>query len=234
MDGYLPFYPGMAGTPALPADLLRDLSASFALRTGGHPDELPERGTCGLPHLARTPATGAGFKIFRLASRPAAGSTGFCMHHLNFTIHAGNSIFQPYLDPHQEVCAGLWTGMALASPKEIKDIPETGEIGRESTAAEPTAPGIGSPGSVRIGIVAHVVILPFFLLVREDAVCLVDLFELLLGPGLLADIRMEFAGKVAVGFLDLRIVGIPGYAERFVVVLSGHDPVTRLLLCSLH
>jgi hypothetical protein len=50
----------------------------------------------------------------------------------------------------------------------------------------------------------------------------------------MGQIRMEFAGEIAVGFLDLILVGIPGYTERFVIVLSAHDPVTRLLLCNLH
>jgi hypothetical protein len=49
--------------------------------------------------------------------------------------------------------------------------------------------------------VAHVVGLAAFLVVREDAVGLVDLLELLLCAGLLADIRVIFAGEVAVRFL---------------------------------
>ena len=51
------------------------------------------------------------------------------MHHLNIAVHTGNRIFEPDLDPHQEVCAGLGTGPPLATPEEIKDIPKTGEIG---------------------------------------------------------------------------------------------------------
>ena len=52
MDGNFPFHPGMTGTPAFLTDFFRDLSPPFALRAGCHPDELPERGTCSLPHLA--------------------------------------------------------------------------------------------------------------------------------------------------------------------------------------
>ena len=224
----------MAGTPAILTDFFRDLSPPFTLGAGGHPDKLAERGICCLPHLARTATAGAGVEFFRLAARSAAGRAGFGMHNFDFPVHTGNRIFKPDLDPHQEICTGLGAGPALASAKEIKDIAKTGEIGGEPAAAESAAPGIGAFGSIRVGLVTHVVILAFFLLVRQDAVGFVDLLELLLGPGFLADIRMEFAGEVAVGFFYLGIIGIPGYAERFVVVLSAHDPFTRLLLCSRH
>ena len=121
------------------------------------------------------------------------------MHDLNIAVHAGNCIFKPNLDPHQEVCTRLRAGPPLAPAKEIKDIPEPGEVGGESSAAESSASGIRAFRSIRIGLVTHVVILPFLLLVREDTVGFVDLLELLLGPVVLADIRMEFAGEVAVG-----------------------------------
>ena len=114
MDGYFPFHPGMTGTPACLTDFFRDFSPPFTLRAGSHPDELPERGICCLPHLARTATAGAGVEFLRLASRPAAGRAGFGMHHFDFTVHAGHCIFEPYLDPHQEVCTGLGAGPPLA------------------------------------------------------------------------------------------------------------------------
>jgi hypothetical protein len=156
------------------------------------------------------------------------------MHNFDIPVHTRNCIFEPYLDPHQEIGTGLGAGPSLPPPKEIKDIAKAGEISGAPATAEPTAPGIGAFGCIRVGLVTHIVVLAFFLLVGQDAVGFVDLLELILGPMVLADIRMEFAGEAAVGFLDLCIVGIPGYAERFVVVLSAHDPFTRLLLCSLH
>ena len=88
-----------------------------------------------------------------------------------------------YLDPHQEICTGLGAGPPLPAPKEIEDIAEPGEVRGEPAAAVPAAPGIRAFRSIRVGLVTHLVVLALFLGVGEDAVGLVDLLELLLGPG---------------------------------------------------
>ena len=212
----------MAGSAAVPADFLRDLSSPLALGAGRHPDKLAERGLGCLAHLAGSPAAGTGVEPFCLAPGSTAGRAGFRVHDLDFPVHAGNGVFQSYLDPHEEICPGLGTGASLAPAKEVKDIPKAGEVGGESPAAVSSpATGVRSFRGVRERLVAHVVVLALFLFIGEDAVGLVYLLELLFGTGIFADIWMEFAGEVPVRFLDLLVIGTSGYAEG-VVVIRAH------------
>jgi hypothetical protein len=65
------------------------------------------------------------------------------MHHFDLAIHAKNCILKPDLDAHEKISTGLGTGPPLATAKEIKDVPKTGEVRRESPTALPS-PGIGA------------------------------------------------------------------------------------------
>ena len=58
--------------------------------------------------------------------------------------------------------------------------------------------------------------------ITQRLVGLVDRLEPILGPGLLADVRMVLARQSAVGGLDLRLTGAGAHAERVVIVLELH------------
>src|SRR5690606_6094727 len=104
----------------------------------------------------------------------------------------------------------------------IEDIPESAEIGAEASPVETPCPAVGSLRGAGKGIVTHVVVLGTLLRVREYAVRLVDLLEFLLCARILADIRVILPGQVAVGFLYLLLVRIPGNAQDIVVITRGH------------
>jgi hypothetical protein len=67
-----------------------------------------------------------------------------------------------------------------------------------------------------------------FLRVLEDLIGLTDLLEALFGIGLLADVGVILAGKLAVGALDLVLGGVAGDAHGLVVVFEFHATVTRM------
>jgi len=56
--------------------------------------------------------------------------------------------------------------------------------------------------------------------IAQRLVSLVDGLELLLGPRLLADIRVEFARQPSISRLDLRLTSIGLHAQRVVVILE--------------
>ena len=58
------------------------------------------------------------------------------MHHFYVPVYTGYCIFKTDLDAHQEICTWLGTRSSLAPAKEIKDIPETGEIGGETSTPD--------------------------------------------------------------------------------------------------
>ena len=56
--------------------------------------------------------------------------------------------------------------------------------------------------------------------ITEDFISLCDLFEPLLGPGLLILVRVILQGELPVGLLDLVLTGVSLNAERVVVILT--------------
>src|SRR5580692_166116 len=71
-------------------------------------------------------------------------------------------------------------------------------------------------------IAAQLVVRSAFVAVAQDLVGLLDLFEFLLRILFLADIRMEFAGQLAVRALHFLGVGAASYPKNFVVVPILH------------
>src|SRR5579863_5943515 len=56
----------------------------------------------------------------------------------------------------------------------------------------------------------------------EHLISLADFLEACLGILLFADVRMIFAGKLAVGLLDLRVSRIARHAHHVVIILEFH------------
>src|SRR5512137_998571 len=132
----------MSRPPAYFAGFFRDFSFSAAQVTGCHADELAKRRLDRLPHLPASPAAGTGIHLFCFASGSIARGTRFIVHHFEIAIHTGDGFIEPNLDPHEQVCTGLGTGPPLTPAKEIKNIPEPGEIGVEPPASIPASSGI--------------------------------------------------------------------------------------------
>ena len=107
MDGDFPLHPGVAGTTTFLTYLFGYLALPLALRTGRHPDKLPEGGAGRLTHLAAAPASGTDIQALCLAAGTTAGGTWLRMHDLNLPVHPGNCILKTDLDPHQEIGTGL-------------------------------------------------------------------------------------------------------------------------------
>src|SRR5690348_1578397 len=74
---------------------------------------------------------------------------------------------------------------------------------------------------------AQVVIGRALLLVAQYLMGFVDGFELLLGAGFLADVRVILARELAIRGLYLRLVRIGLYAQGFVVVLEFHPVIPK-------
>ncbi len=58
------------------------------------------------------------------------------MHYLDVPVYAGYRILKTDLDAHEQIGTRLGARSSLTPAKEIKDIPETREIG-----GEPSTPG---------------------------------------------------------------------------------------------
>jgi hypothetical protein len=132
----------MSCPPAYFTGFFRNFPFSTTQVTGRHTDELAKRRLYSLAHLPASPAAGAGIQLFCFASGSIARGTRFIVHHFYVAIHTRNDFIKPYLDPHEQICTGLGAGSPLTPAKEIKDIPEPGEVGVESTASITASTGI--------------------------------------------------------------------------------------------
>src|SRR5690606_25237944 len=121
-------------------------------------------------------------------------------------------------------------GAAAAAPAahEFAEqvVEDVGHRGRE-VGAEAAGPAGAAP-AVLEGGVAELVVGGPLLLVLEDLVGLVDLFEFLLGGGVTRiAVRMVLLGEAAESAFQIAFTGASFDAENIVVVALGHENVIR-------
>src|SRR5512137_1543454 len=132
----------MSCPPACFAGFFRNFPFSAAQVADRHADKLAKRRLDRLAHLPASPAAWTGIHLFCFASGSIARGTRFIVHHFDIAIHTGDGFIEPNLDPHEQVGTGLGTGPPLTPAKEIKNIPEAGEVGIEAPASIPASAGV--------------------------------------------------------------------------------------------
>ena len=119
-------------------------------------------------------------------------------------------------------------GLAAAhSPEQcVKEVAELrpGTIGRRAGKLEPCIPvGRRAELLALLPLVAQLIVGGALLRVAEHFVGLTDLLEPGLSRGVFVDVRVELAGELAIGPLDLLLRRIPLQTENLVVVFVLHD-----------
>ena len=127
---------------------------------------------------------------------------------------------------------------AGAAEEHVEEGAETGGTGRAAAAAEAAAEAASVTAEVEAEVLpsgrgsafglnslpggAVLVVLAALLLVLEHLVRLADVLEAALGARVLVHVRVELAGELAIGPLDIRRRGVLRDAQRLVVVLVFH------------
>jgi hypothetical protein len=210
---------------ALPAWGGDHLAGPLAGRAGGDLDERAQEGLAHPPHLADAAAgRAAGRAGPGLRAVPPAARAWLVADDLHILLHAPGGLFERQRDLGLKVrTAPGRPPCPRADPESEEILEEIGEEVREIRRLR------AQPPPFQPGVAIHVID-PSLLLIGEDGVGLVDLFEFLLGVRRLVDIRVILAGQPSIGLLDLLQRGVAWDAEDLVVVLpeSRHGALSAL------
>ena len=100
MDRDLPLYPGVPGTVAAAALLLRDFAPAATHRTGRHADELAEDRLRCLAHLPAAATAGTDIGLFCLATRSRTCGTGLTVQDFDLLVCPCHCFFKRELHAH--------------------------------------------------------------------------------------------------------------------------------------
>src|SRR5579872_356962 len=191
---------------AIPARRTDDLPASAALPAGApHREE-----TLLINHLTPSLASGAGGGTASgLRAFACAMFTRLRARHLDVRGQAENRVFEADLQIVANILAALRTGSAPpATPPE--QISETEELAENIADIEIV--GVESLRRALHSLVPKAIVCRAFLRITQYAVCLRRLFKFLLGRVIpWVSIRMALQSELAIGTLDLLVVGVSGY-----------------------
>jgi len=141
---------------------------------------------------------------------------------VDFLLAAGNCFLKAQRQTHLHILAALGTraprrsataeSTAENAPENITKIPEIGK------AAAVSAAGAGARRRIK-RCLAELIVLCLLVRVGQHGVRLVDLLEVLLGIRVAGvQIGVILFGELAVGALDRLRIGVPVYAEYFIVI----------------
>ena len=153
-----------------------------------------------------------------------------------FLFTAGEGTLQRYCQTDTAACGRRSRPATATSEQGFEEIAESCiaahlvEIELESAVSETGWRPEIFAGTVTAGF--ELIILGAFVFVLEHLISLVDRLEALLGSGLLADIRMVFAGKTPVGGFDFSLAGARIHPQSLVIILEFHALTPNgLLFC---
>jgi hypothetical protein len=174
-------------------------------RAGRNLHHRTQDGLAHLPHLARPVAGCAACgRSARLGAYPLAGRADFIAGEFHFALHAEHCLFKAELQLHLQVGpAPRHVTRALRRAPKAAEVEEFFEyIGEVHGEIRHTARALHAS-------MAKAVVSGAFIVIAQNAVSLVDLFEALFGVGLLAHVRVILARQPPESPFDVIGGGFP-------------------------